>query len=264
MRLIKCPQKSPEWFAARAGVITASTFGAAISTTGGLDEKQAKYVNAVRAGTPEKEALALAGYKAKPTSETVARALAGHDTEQPSAESERLALETAIERISGQPYGDTYQTFAMKRGEVEEGFARAAYEARFEVMVDEQGLVVTDDNLFGYSTDGLVNHDGLLEIKVPLDPTKTLALINGGPADEYIHQIQGGLWITGRKWCDLVIGFPALACLKNGNDLYVRRIYRDDNFIEEMEMKLLKFAGRVAAIEARLRKPFQPELQLAA
>lgn len=264
MRIVYCEQGTPEWHAARAGVCTASRFGEAIEITGGLDEKQAKYVQAVLDGAPEKEALALAGYKAKPTSETVAAALRGERVGRPSAASERYALELAVEQISGKPYGDTFQTYATKRGHEEEGFARAAYEARFRTFVDECGVALTDDGLFGYSTDGLVGTKGAIEVKVPVDLNKTWALINGEFPDEYIHQIQGGMWVMNREWVDLIIGFPDLACLKNGNEIYVRRIHRDDEFIAKMEPQLLAFMGRVAAYKARMLKPFQPELALAA
>lgn len=256
MLFVSCTQGSPEWFAARAGVTTASTFADALSMVGGLDEKQAKYVEVMLAGGTKEQALEKSGYKAPPTADVVARALKGLPVGEPSAASLRIAMETAMELISGEPYGDTFQTYAMKRGQEQELFSRMRYEARYNVIVDEAGLVTTDDRWFGYSTDGFVGDDGCIEIKVPLDLSKVINIIKTGDLSEYIHQIQGGLWITGRKWCDFVMGIPGLASLNNGNELYVKRVHRDDNFIEEMEKGLLSHRMRVIEFEKMLRTPF--------
>lgn len=256
MLFISCTQGSPEWFAARAGVTTASTFAEALSITGGLDDKQAKYVDVIRSGGTQDMALEQSGYKAPPKAEAVARALKGLPVGEPSVPAIRLAQVTAMELISGEPYGDTFQTFAMRRGQEQELFSRMRYEARFGVIVDEAGLVATDDRWFGYSTDGFVGDDGCIEIKVPMDMSKVIDIIKTGDISEYIHQIQGGLWITGRKWCDFVMGIPGLASLNNGNELYVKRVHRDDNFIEEMEKGLLSHRMRVIEFEKMLRTPF--------
>ena len=45
MKFIECAQGTPEWHAARSGKVTASRFADAISTVGGLDERQAKDAN---------------------------------------------------------------------------------------------------------------------------------------------------------------------------------------------------------------------------
>ena len=219
MIFVQCAQGTEEWHAARAGVVTASTFSDAL------------------------EVLKRASGDKKPG--------------DPSSASDKLAIATAIERISGKPYGDTFQTFAMKRGSEQEAYARMRYEARCTAFVDEAGIVLTDDRMFGYSTDGFVGSEGMIEIKVPLDPIKVLSIIETGDISEYKHQIQGGLWITGRKWCDFCLGIPDLAGLGNGNELYVQRVNRDDNFIEEMESGLIKFVSRVRRIEATLRAPFK-------
>jgi hypothetical protein len=254
------PQGSEAWHKARAKAITASTFGDAVSIVGGLTDQQKVYVQAMLAGKPEAEALAAAGYKAKPTADGVKKALAGQPVGEPSDASNRLAVLKAIEWISGKPYGyrpDRDQGFyATERGHEEEGFGRMIYEGRNQVIVDECGLILTDDGLFGYSPDGLVGDDGLIECKTPLNPLKVLQMVQTGDASEYMHQIQGGLWITGRKWCDLIMPVPDLACLNNGNELYVKRIYRDDDFIDDMVEKLWAFAGRVKRYEAILRAPY--------
>lgn len=262
MIIIHCEQGTPEWHDARAGVITASTFSMALEITGGLTEQQQSYVDAKKRGLSDAEALLAAGYKKAPTAEGVERALRGETVGEPSPASARLAAELAIERITRKPYGDTFETFAMRRGKEQEQFARMRYEERFGVLVDEEGVILTDDRLFGASVDGLVGHDGGIECKVPLDLNKVIHILRTGDISEYWHQIQGCMWITGRKWWDFIMGVPDLAVLNNGNELYVQRVMRDDNFIEEMELGLLKFAGRVQQLETFFRTPYQQPAKL--
>ncbi len=257
MILINCQQGSEEWHAARAGVTTASTFSDAVAIVGGLTEQQSKYVGAMLSGKTEAEAMAVAGYKAKPKSATVDRALDGLPVGEPSDASKKLAVTTAIERISKKAYGNTGgKYYATERGHEGEAYARMIYESRRGVIVDESGIILTDDRLFGYSTDGFVDDDGMIEVKVPLDTLKILRIIQTGDLSEYMHQMQGGMWITGRKWCDFLMGVPDLASLNNGNDLYVKRVLRDEAFIEQLESDLWEHAARVKKYEAILRAPF--------
>lgn len=226
MKLVICAQGSDEWFATRAGRPTASTFSTAVSklTRASGDRKAGDY----------------------------------------SAASDKLAVATAIERISGKPYGDTNRVFfATERGHEGESFARMRYEARFGCIVDESGVALTDDEQFGYSTDGFVNDDGLIEVKVPLDTLKVLNIIQTGDLSEYMHQMQGGMWITGRRWCDFLMGIPDLAALNNGNELYVQRVMRDDTFIAQLETDLWAYLARVNRFEKLLREPFAANEALA-
>lgn len=264
-------QGTPEWHVARAGVTTASTYRIAREYVGGLDERQAAYVKAVKDdGMSEKEAMEVAGYKSKPSSQIIKDALAGKDTRVPSSAQLKLANTTAMERITGKPHGDTYETFAMKRGRVEEAWARRAYESRFDVEVGEAGLIVTPDFLFGYSTDGLVMQEwqmdgglslhkveGLIEIKTLQDLQKLREYIELCDTQEFIDQCHGGLWITGAKWIDLVFWIPELQVLGNGNELWVKRIWRDENAIERLEADLLAFERRVQEAEQFWRTPWK-------
>jgi len=252
VKFVECPQGTAEWFAARCGKITASAFADAISTVGGLTDQQAKYVAAIRAGAEPKSALVEAGYRAAPTAECVRRALAGEDTTQPSDAARRYAADLAIERISGQPHGEPPKAWVLERGHEMEAAARMHYEARTGSFVTEAGICLTDDGVFGYSTDGLVDDDGLIEVKAPIDSTKILAMWQTGDTSEYDHQMQGGMWITGRKWTDFIMYVPDLAAV--GKDLFVKRVLRDEAFIDAMVAKLANFDGLVQAYERVLRE----------
>jgi exodeoxyribonuclease (lambda-induced) len=205
MKIIECQQGTPQWLQARCGVITASEYETAISKLSRTSGKR-------KAGDP-------------------------------TAASDKYAFEKAIERISGKPYGEPPKAWVLDRGHRMEEHARIAYEAKFGEMVTESGIVLADDSLFGYSTDGLVGDDGLVEIKSPIDGLKIGEMFMSGDVSEYMHQIQGGMWITGRKWCDLIMYVPDLEAV--GNDLYVKRVERDDNFIDAMVEELITFNHRV-------------------
>lgn len=260
---ITCAQGSPEWLAARAGACTASRFSVARSMVDGLTEQQAAYVNARKALKSEAEAMLQAGYKTKPTSGAIAKALAGDVVGRPSDAALKYAQLLAIERISGEPQDDVFQTWAMRRGQELEPQARELYQARTGYIVDEAGVVLTPDRWFGYSTDGEVyGQPGGVEIKCPaaaekvagvwLDPEPVIA--------EYQDQIDGGMWLMGWQWIDLVVYTPWLASV--GRELFIKRIHRDEARIEALERDLARFIRIVNDYEKRLRAP--AELPMAA
>ena len=165
--------------------------------------------------------------------------------EEPGAKAVDYAWLLAIETIAGEPLDETFVTYAMRRGRELEPQARAVYEARTGAWVEEVSLVLTEDSKFGYSADGFRDDDGLIEIKCPMAADK-IGAVWANPESahlEYIDQINGGLWITGRKWCDFIMYAPQLEAV--GKQLFVKRITRDEAFIEEMEAQLMHFAARV-------------------
>lgn len=170
----------------------------------------------------------------------------------PSQASKDYAYKVAIERIYGETTEDTFVTWEMRRGTELEPYARIAYEAKTGNLAQESGVVLTDDCVFGYSTDGLVDDDGLIEIKCPNSARKLVEMWETGDLSEYEHQIQGGMWITGRKWCDFIMYAPQLEPV--GKHLYIKRIERDDDFIEDMESKLWEFARRVQSHVDNLKR----------
>lgn len=254
MQFIECEQGTEEWTQARSGLITASLFSEVCVEVGGLDDKQKAYVDAVLSGLTEKEAALKAGYKALPTSTTVAKALCGEITTDYSDGAKRYASDLAIERISGHIYGIPAKAWILERGHEMETHARRLYECSTGAFVTESGICV-DGNGFGYSSDGLVNEDGLIEIKAPIDSIKIETMIKTGDTSEYDHQIQGGMWLTNRRWCDFIMYVPDLE--KVGMDLYVKRIFRNDEFIDAMVIKLVEFANYVKEKEHFFRTAAQ-------
>lgn len=171
---------------------------------------------------------------------------------EPTQKSILYSAQVAIERISGEPCDENFNSWQMRRGTEIEPDARMEYESVTGNLAQESGVVLTDDRRFGYSTDGFVGDDGCIEIKCLVGALAVLEMWRDQDLSEYMHQIQGGLWITGRKWCDFVMYAPQLKSV--GKQLYYRRVQRDDNMIEVMERQLLVFEKTVSANEAILRR----------
>ena len=139
-------------------------------------------------------------------------------TIRPAANDYSRALTTLLvsERITGwtEP---VYVSDAMMRGSDDELIARDAYARHTGVDVEVPGFMVLERDgwTLGYSPDGLVGDDGLIEIKSRA-PKKHLATIlaDAAPA-ENMAQMQAGLLVSGRAWCDYVSfcgGMPLWTC----------------------------------------------------
>lgn len=118
-----------------------------------------------------------------------------------------LANKIAIQRITGIAE-ETFTTEKMLRGHIDEEVARDLYSKKYG-QVDEVGFVTNDRfPMFGYSPDGLVGSDGLIEVK-SRDPHLHLATITAfergdGIPKEYTAQVQSGLLVSGRQWLDFL------------------------------------------------------------
>ena len=251
MILHTAPQGSPEWLQSRAGCITGSMFSTVRAKSGGLDDRQQKYVDLILSGTAESAARELAGYKVKPRAEGIERALCGEKVGDYSAAALDYAFRLAVERISGTPLDEGFETWAMKRGHELEPAARAEHEVAIGVLVQPVGFVTTDDGKFGASADGLIGTDGGAEYKCLVSPERLRSVILTGDLSEFTDQMQGGMWITGRKWWDFGLYCPALAPI--GRQFTHYRMMRDDNYIDALELDLIAFEKLVSENEAALR-----------
>ena len=157
------------------------------------------------------------------------------------------ACQVALERLSGQPADATFENWQMREGHVQEPIARAAYERRTGNLVDEVGAFATDDDLFLYSPDGLIDGDGLLEVKTLFSPERIMTIVGNGDVSDFMDQCMFGLWLTGRQWIDLVVWVPSL------EHLTIKRIDRDEDYIEAMETDLMAFSRLVKQYETTLR-----------
>ena len=165
---------------------------------------------------------------------------------QPSKACLGYAMDIARERIGGSA-PPKFQNAAMRTGTEQEPFARAMYEARTGHMVEEVGFFTTEDGLFGLSPDGLIDDDGVLEIKTMVSSDTLFTAVADGDISAYMDQCMGYLWLLGRQWVDLVLWCPDL------NHMAIHRITRDEDAIEALEADLMAFARLVAQYETTLR-----------
>lgn len=112
--------------------------------------------------------------------------------------------ELLAQRITGY-VEPRYVSDDMLRGQVDEIEARTLY-AKHYAPVQEMGFITNDEWGFtlGYSPDGLVGDDGLIECKSRRQKFQAETIIAGEMPDEYMIQVQTGLLVTGRRWCDFV------------------------------------------------------------
>ena len=251
-KIINCEQGSEEWHRARAGVITASMFKVARQRVNGLSEQQQKYVDCIRAGGSDSDAIEAGGYKSKPRrTETVERAIKGMPIGDFSEAAKNYAFRLAIERISGEPLDEGFSTWQMKRGNDLEPEARRRHEEEAGVIVERAGFVTTLDGLFGASADGLIGVDDGSEYKCLVSPEGLRSVLLDGDISEFIDQVHGCLWITGRKAWHFGLYCPALRHV--GADFTWRVIQRDDDYIEALEADLMEFLTLVNQYHYRLK-----------
>lgn len=139
--------------------------------------------------------------------------------------SRALTAKLIAERITGWVEGE-YVSYDMARGHVVEPIARAYY-AEHHAPVTECGFMTEDKFGFtiGYSPDGLIDGDGLLEIK-SRNPREQLRVILADEVpSEHMAQVQAGMLVSGREWC-------AYLSYCGGMPPWIIRVERDDRWGE--------------------------------
>lgn len=146
-----------------------------------------------------------------------------------------------VEQLTGRCVS-SFTTAAMRQGTEREPLARDAYMVQTGNLVQQVGFIRHDTIECGASPDGLIDEDGGLECKCPELATHLEYLRLTAEPAEYRPQIQGGMWITGRKYWDFVSfnpDFPAHL------QLIVRRVMRDEKYIAGLALAVELFMGEV-------------------
>jgi hypothetical protein len=122
------------------------------------------------------------------------------------------------ERITGWT-DPTYVSDDMLRGIEDEPRARDKY-AEHYAPVRETGFMIREDNgvKLGYSPDGVVGDDGLIEVKSRRQKKHLETILADEPPAENMAQMQCGLLVSGREWCDYI-------SYCGGMPLWVKRVY---------------------------------------
>jgi hypothetical protein len=119
--------------------------------------------------------------------------------------SRSIVAQLVAERITG--YTDpTYVGDDMLRGIDDELRAREKYAEVYERPVREAGFLLRKEDTWqlGYSPDGLVGNDGLIEVKSRRSKLHLSTILAGEVPAEYMAQCQAGLLVSGREWLDFI------------------------------------------------------------
>ena len=155
-----------------------------------------------------------------------------------SASRENYLAQLVCERMTGKP-AESYSNAAMQWGTDQEPFARAAYEAAKDVLVEEVGFVVHPTIAgAGASPDGLVGLFGLVEIKCPNTATHIQTLLDQKVPEKYNIQMQWQMACTTRQWCDFVSFDPRM---DEGLQLFIKRVEYDPIYVAQLEKEVINF-----------------------
>ena len=135
------------------------------------------------------------------------------------------------ERMTGEPT-ESFSNKHTERGHEQEPVARELYEIQSGLSVVETGFITNHG--VGYSPDGIVGDDGLIEIKSKLPHLQAEVLDQQKVPSSHIKQCQCGLWVTERDWLDFISYCP-------GMPLFVQRIERNEDMIADMKAAVYAF-----------------------
>ena len=151
---------------------------------------------------------------------------------------------------------DTWKSPAMQRGIDLEPLARSWYEVKHNVFVDQVAIVkhptIQDAQC---SPDGIIFADKpyLIEIKVPSPENHLDNILTGGKQlEQYIDQAMWQLaCMPEMEFCDIVSFDPEMPDHLKG---FVKRIYRDDEYIKTMEDKVILFLQEIETTVNNLKE----------
>lgn len=233
--VVQTYQRSPEWFSARLGNVTAS------NVTKTMDYYAVTKTNinkAIEYYQLNKGSFSDEWTEKMLTEYPVEFCLrAGVELrEQASRMNYRHGIVT--ERITKMPAElDPYQSKDMVWGTYLEPEARYMYQRKCGHKVQDAPLMLHPSLMCGASPDGLVidtrtGELGTLEIKCLRSANHLYKVIETGEMPEdYRNQIQMQMWITGRDWCDFVAYDSRV---KEGLHLFVKRIEYDEFYVDNV------------------------------
>lgn len=155
------------------------------------------------------------------------------------------------ERCMGAPI-ETGGSWSMEQGAMLEREAYLWLGITHELEIKRVGFVTTDDGMAGCSPDGLIGEDGGLELKCPQPGVHLKYLTDGGVPAEYLPQVHGSMYVTGRPWWYFMSysrQFPAL----------VVKVQRDEKIMAAIGAAVGAFNAELDAAYAKLKAMAQEE-----
>lgn len=191
-------------------------------------------------GTPEWRALR----RGMVTASVVAKLLTPTLKVADNDTSRAVVATLVTERLTGLDSDDAPTSSDMWRGIHSEPYARAAY-SEHHAPVREMGFMSRDDWGFqiGYSPDGLVGDDGLVEIKCPRAKNHLVTVIRDEVPAQHMAQLQTALLVSGRSWIDFVSFF-------GGMPLYCKRVEADPAWHDAIVAAVTTFEAQADELRA--------------
>ncbi|MFI5434459.1 lambda exonuclease family protein [Rhodococcus baikonurensis] len=245
--LIELPdieQGTDEWHDQRRGIVTASVVGQLITT---------RSLTAIDYACPACDAPANDACRSKVKAGATIKTLHSERAEVARRSTSSIVFETArndtsrsvtallvAERITNWT-DPTYISDDMLRGIEDEPRARDKYAEWMDVPVRETGFMIREHNgvRLGYSPDGVVGDEGLIEVKSRRQKKQVETVIAGHPPAENMAQLQCGLLVSGRKWIDYI-------SYSGGMHLWVKRVYPDQRWFDAITAAVDAFEANAA------------------
>lgn len=158
-----------------------------------------------------------------------------------------MNMKLIAERITG--YTEPSPTSApMERGTLDEPYARDIYSANYAEAV-VVGFMIREyqGNRIGYSPDGVVGDNGLIEIKSRTQQLQVATIVRDAVPSVNMAQVQCGLLVSGRDWCDYV-------SYCSGMPFYVKRVYPDLQWFEVILEVVATFEEEVKKSAAKYKE----------
>ena len=143
---------------------------------------------------------------------------------------------------------ETFRSEAMQRGQELEGDARRMFEFVHGCDVEQVGLCFKDENkMVSCSPDGLVGKYSGLEIKCPSLAVHVGYLRANKLPTKYVAQVQGSMYVTGRKNWYFMSYFPGMKPL-------IKLVRRDDMFHDKLDGYLNEFKELLSDVKQKLKE----------
>ena len=209
-----------------------------------------RIIKGIEQGSPEWMALRIGKIGGSRVADLLTEGRGGAE----SLTRKKYKNELIRERLTGKKL-DTYKTPAMQRGIDLEPMARAWYEVKYNTFVDQVAIVL-HPSIEGAqcSPDGLVEAtNSLIEIKIPNPENHLDNILTGGKQlEQYYDQVQWQLaCMPEKEFCDLVSYDPEMPDHLQG---FVKRIYRDDEYINNMQNAVIAFLSEIETIVNNLKE----------
>ncbi len=169
-------------------------------------------------------------------------------------------LRKVAEACMGIPLSDP-SAWVMEQGAILEAEAIPWLEFTHNLTVQRVGFVTSDDGRIGCSPDGLIGDDGGIEIKCPQPPAHLKYLLGGVVPKDYLAQVHGSLYVTGRGWWKFLSysrQFPPMLLHVERNEEIIAKI---DAVVQESLVDFEAKLAKVRALKAEYEGPKNAEAE---